>query len=46
MDLINGRQEKGTHMMSFDLGQLQTGIYSYRLDAGKLSETKKLIVIK
>jgi hypothetical protein len=32
--------------MSFDLGQLQTGIYSYRLDAGKLSETKKLIVIK
>jgi hypothetical protein len=46
MDLLNGKQEKGTHVMSFDLRQLQTGIYSYRLDAGKLSETKKLIVIK
>ena len=46
MDLLNGRQEKGTHVMSFDLGQLQTGVYSYRLDAGKLSETKKMIIIK
>jgi len=46
MNLVNGRQEKGTHVMNFDLNRVQSGIYTYRLDAGKLSETKKLIVIR
>ena len=46
LDLVNGRQEKGTHVLNFDMSRLETGIYTYRLDAGKLNDTKKMIVIK
>ncbi len=45
MDLVNGMQDKGTHVLNINLEQLQSGIYSYRLDAGKMCESKKLIII-
>jgi len=44
--LVNKNQKSGTHTVNFSASGLATGIYFYRLTAGKFIETKKLVLIK
>jgi Ice-binding-like/Secretion system C-terminal sorting domain len=48
--LVNGRQEAGSHDVTFNAGNgtrsLSSGVYFYRLDAGSFVSTKKLILMK
>ena len=46
LDLVNGQKGKGTHVIKADLSGLTTGIYFLRLDAGRLSDTKKMTVTR
>jgi len=42
----NKRLGKGEHEAEFDGSKLNSGVYFYRFNAGKFSETKKLLLIK
>jgi hypothetical protein len=48
--LVNGRQEAGSYNVPFKENtgtrSLSKGVYFYRLEAGDLVSTKKLIVMK
>lgn len=44
--LVNEFQLSGIHTIKFDAGNLPTGIYFYRLNAGNFVQTKKLIIQK
>jgi|GEM_PF-2206224 len=44
--LINGYQKRGYHKISWDAGDIPSGIYLYRLQAGGFIETRKLILMK
>jgi hypothetical protein len=45
--LVNGEvQNRGTHIAAFDAGRLATGVYFYRLEAGKFTEVKKMLLLK
>jgi hypothetical protein len=44
--LVNKKLNPGTYEVSFDAGDLPSGVYFYRLTAGKFTDTKKLIIIK
>jgi hypothetical protein len=44
--LVNGEQEPGRYNVKFDANDLPSGIYFYRLEAGKFIEQKKMILIK
>jgi hypothetical protein len=44
--LVNGVQEQGNYVASFEANSLPTGVYFYRLDAGKFSQTKKMLLVK
>ena len=44
--LVNGRESAGFHSAVFVASDLPSGVYFYRMQAGKFSETKKLMVIK
>ncbi|MCL5020108.1 MAG: T9SS type A sorting domain-containing protein [Bacteroidetes bacterium] len=44
--LVNGTESAGAHSVSFDAAGLPSGVYFYRLIAGSLSETKKMVVIR
>ena len=44
--LVNGQQNAGTYSIAFNAGELSSGTYFYRLQAGTFTETKKLTVIK
>lgn len=44
--LVNGHVDAGTHEVTFDAGNLASGVYVYRLTAGLQMHTKKLTVIK
>ncbi|MCL4538257.1 MAG: T9SS type A sorting domain-containing protein [Bacteroidetes bacterium] len=44
--LVDGKQSPGHHSVTFDAFNLPSGVYFYRLQAGTLSETKKLTVLK
>jgi len=44
--LINEEQNAGSHSIDFNAAQLSSGIYFYRLDTEKFSETKSMILIK
>ena len=46
LDLVNGQKGKGTHVIKADLSGLTTEIYFLRLDAGRLSDTKKMTVTR
>jgi hypothetical protein len=45
-NLLDSKQDVGQHSISFDGSKLSSGIYFARLDAGKYSETKKMILLK
>ncbi len=47
--LVNGYQNSGGHMADFDIGNTQglaSGVYFYRLKAGSLEQTRKMMLIK
>ena len=44
--LVNERQTPGTHLVTFDGGNLPSGLYFYRLQAGSYSATRKLVLLK
>lgn len=45
-ELVNERQSPGYHQVSFDAGNLASGIYIYRLKAGEYVVTKKMMLAK
>lgn len=44
--LVKGRQSAGDHSVRFNAANLPSGVYSYRLEAGTFSQTKKLVLMK
>ena len=44
--LVNEFLKSGTYEVRFDAGNLPSGIYFYRMETEKFTETKKLILIK
>jgi hypothetical protein len=44
--LVNDEQEPGRYNVKFDASDLPSGVYFYRLEAGKFIEQKKMILIK
>ena len=44
--LISGMQKAGDYIAVFSSGDLPSGIYFYRLNAGDYSEIKKMVIIK
>lgn len=44
--LVNEKQSAGTYQINFDAGQLSSGIYFYRLEAGRQVRVKKMTLLK
>ncbi len=44
--LVNDYEQAGRHKVSFEASNLASGVYLYRLDAGKYSSVKKLVLLK
>ena len=44
--LVNKRQKAGNYSVQFNAGNLPSGIYFYRLQAGSFVQTKKMILLK
>jgi len=44
--LVNEKQSSGTYEVTFDGGDLSSGIYFYKLETDGFSEVKKLILLK
>ncbi|MGA8264581.1 MAG: T9SS type A sorting domain-containing protein [Ignavibacteriaceae bacterium] len=44
--MVNERQTAGRHLAKFDAGGLPSGVYFYRLQAGSLVRTKKMILLQ
>jgi len=46
MTLVNGVQQAGVHEIQFQAGNLASGVYMYRLEAGNFTSTQKMILMK
>lgn len=46
VELVNKENEAGRHEVIFDASKLPSGIYIYRINAGKFYSTKKMILVK
>ena len=44
--LVDQKQRSGNYEVKFDASQLTSGIYYYRITAGKFISTKKMILLK
>jgi hypothetical protein len=44
--LVSGEQTAGSYSVEFDASRFTSGMYFYRLTAGKFSETKKMLLVK
>ncbi len=44
--LVNGLQTAGTHSVTFDAGNLSTGVYFFSIRSGIHKDTKKLLLLK
>ncbi len=44
--LINQNMESGVHSVTFNASDLNSGIYFYKLDAGQITEVRKMTLIK
>jgi photosystem II stability/assembly factor-like uncharacterized protein len=46
VDLVNKHQNKGIYEMEFDAANLSSGVYFYRIQSGKFSDTKRMVLVK
>ncbi|MDO8550213.1 MAG: T9SS type A sorting domain-containing protein, partial [Ignavibacteria bacterium] len=44
--LVNGIKEAGNHKIDFNPSNLNSGIYFYKLEAGNITQVKKMTLIK
>ena len=44
--LVNERKAPGSYEVTFDAGGMANGLYFYRLTAGNLVQTRKMIILK
>ncbi|MFZ4619576.1 MAG: T9SS type A sorting domain-containing protein [Bacteroidota bacterium] len=44
--LVNSRMEAGEHFVDWNASQFPSGVYYYRLTAGNVVQTKKMILVK
>jgi hypothetical protein len=44
--LVSGKQQAGNYQVEWDATNFASGVYMYRMQAGKYSETKKLILLR
>ncbi|SVA08875.1 uncharacterized protein METZ01_LOCUS61729, partial [marine metagenome] len=44
--LVNNVVTSGTHTAAWDAGNMPSGVYFYRLEAGSFTQTRKLLLIK
>ena len=44
--LAKGFKEAGSYSINFDAGNLESGIYFYKIEAGSFVQTKKMILLK
>ncbi|MFN0159458.1 MAG: T9SS type A sorting domain-containing protein [Bacteroidota bacterium] len=44
--LVDGKQNAGNYRVEFNGGRLGSGVYFYRLEAGKFVEQRKMILMK
>jgi hypothetical protein len=44
--LINGHRNKGKYQFTFQNQDLSSGVYFYRLETSKVTEMRKMIVIR
>ncbi|HMT11867.1 MAG TPA: T9SS type A sorting domain-containing protein, partial [Ignavibacteria bacterium] len=44
--LINQNLQPGKYSVSFDGGNLASGVYLYRLESGSFTDIKKMLMIK
>ncbi|MCX7761548.1 MAG: T9SS type A sorting domain-containing protein, partial [Candidatus Kryptonium sp.] len=44
--LVDGEQEAGRYSVRFESFGLPSGVYFYRLEAGKFVEVKKMMIVK
>jgi hypothetical protein len=45
-DLVNETKPSGSYSVSFDASSFSSGVYFYRITAGKFVETKKMVLLK
>ena len=45
-ELVSGEKDAGAYDVTFDAGELASGMYPYRIQAGSFVQTKKLVVVK
>ncbi len=44
--LVDEQQHAGEHRVTFDAGRLASGVYLYRLQAGSLTRTQRMVLVK
>ncbi|MEZ4702787.1 MAG: T9SS type A sorting domain-containing protein [Rhodothermales bacterium] len=44
--LVDATRAAGTHTVTFDAGDLPSGVYFYRIEAGAASETRRMVLMK
>ena len=46
MSIVNGKQKAGDYLVSINLADLSSGVYIYRLTAGRYSAAKKMVLLR
>ena len=46
MTLVKGEESAGHHEINFDATNMPSGLYLYRVQAGKFNKTKKMLLLK